>query len=113
MVRWARQTPRRAGPCRGCVAGSGAESVLMPHTPETKVSAGQPNIQDVFLNFARRERLSVAIQLMSGESLEGRIKNFDPFAVIVEVAGADHMLFKHAIASIKAPRAVANYFSHN
>ena len=85
----------------------------MPHTPETKVSSGQPNIQDVFLNYARRERLAVAIQLMSGESLEGRIKNFDRFAVIVEVGGADHMLFKHAIASIRAPRAVANYFTHN
>ena len=83
----------------------------MPHTPETKVSAGQPNIQDVFLNFARRERLSVAIQLMSGESLEGRIKNFDRFAVIVEHDGADHMVFKHAIATIKSPRAMSNYYS--
>jgi sRNA-binding regulator protein Hfq len=33
--------------------------------------------------------------------------------VIVEVSGADHMLFKHAIASIRTPRAVANYFTHN
>jgi host factor-I protein len=84
----------------------------MAHTPEAKVSPGQPNIQDVFLNFARRERLAVTIQLMTGEKLEGRIKNFDRFAVIVELAGADHMLFKHAIASIKTPRPVANYFSH-
>jgi host factor-I protein len=85
----------------------------MPHTPEPKVASGQPNIQDVFLNFARRERLSVTIQLMSGDSLEGRIKNFDRFAVIVEVGGADHMLFKHAIATIRSPRAVANYFTHS
>ena len=49
---------------------------------------------------------------MNGETLEGRIKNFDRFAVIVELSGADHMLFKHAIASIKTPRPVANYFSH-
>ena len=85
----------------------------MPHTSEPKVAPGQPNIQDVFLNFARRERLSVTIQLMSGDSLEGRIKNFDRFAVIVEVGGADHMLFKHAIATIRSPRAVANYFTHS
>jgi host factor-I protein len=84
----------------------------MPHTPETKVSSSQPNIQDVFLNYARRERVTVTIQLMTGESLEGRIKNFDRFAVIVEVAGADQMLFKHAIASIKTPRPVGNYFTH-
>ena len=29
----------------------------MPHRPETKSARGQPNIQDVFLNYARRERL--------------------------------------------------------
>ena len=85
----------------------------MPHTPDTKVSPGQPNIQDVFLNYARREKLTVVIQLLDGQAVEGRIKNFDRFAVIVEVGGADHMLFKHAIASIRAPRAVANYFTHN
>ena len=84
----------------------------MPNTPETKASTGQPNIQDVFLNHARRERLTVTIQLITGEKLEGRIKNFDRFAVIVELSGADHMLFKHAIASIRTPRPVANYFSH-
>ncbi len=84
----------------------------MPHTPETKVSSSQPNIQDAFLNYARRERVTVTIQLMTGESLEGRIKNFDRFAVIVEVAGADQMLFKHAIASIRTPRPVGNYFTH-
>ena len=84
----------------------------MPPTPESKVASGQPNIQDVFLNYARRERLIVSIQLMNGETIEGRIKNFDRFAVIVELSGADHMLFKHAIASIKTPRPVANYFSH-
>ena len=84
----------------------------MPHTPEPKVSSSQPNIQDVFLNYARRERVTGTIQLMTGEALEGRIKNFDRFAVIVEVAGADQMLFKHAIASIKTPRPVGNYFTH-
>ena len=84
----------------------------MPHTPEPKVSSSQPNIQDVFLNYAGRERVTVTIQLLTGESLEGRIKNFDRFAVIVEVAGADQMLFKHAIASIKTPRPVGNYFTH-
>ena len=84
----------------------------MTQVTEPRPSSAQPNIQDVFLNYARRERLIVSIQLMNGETLEGRIKNFDRFAVIVELSGADHMLFKHAIASIKTPRPVANYFSH-
>ena len=71
-----------------------------------------PNIQDVFLNYVRREKLTVTIRMMDGSELDGRIKNFDRFAVIVEHRGADHMIFKHAIAGIKTPKAVSNYFSH-
>ncbi len=36
--------------------------------------------------------------------LEGRIKNFDRFAVIVEHNGADQMVLKHAIATIRTSR---------
>ena len=71
----------------------------------------QPNIQDVFLNFARREKLPVQIRLMDGSDFEGRVKNFDRFAVIIEHSGSDHMIFKHAIASIRSPRPISNYFS--
>src|SRR5512143_2305484 len=85
---------------------------LMPLT-ESKSPPVQPNIQDVFLNYARRERLTVRIRLMDGSDFEGRIKNFDRFAVIVEQDGADHMIFKHAIATIRTPRAISNYFSHH
>lgn len=77
----------------------------------TRVPVSQPNIQDVFLNYARRERLPVTIHLLDGNNFEGRIKNFDRFALIVEHNGADHMIFKHAIASIRSPRAIGNYYS--
>ena len=83
----------------------------MAHTPDSKTAPVQPNIQDAFLNFARRERLAVKIHMMDGRDMEGRIKNFDRFAVIVEQDGADHMIFKHAIAVIRAPRSATNYFS--
>jgi host factor-I protein len=83
----------------------------MPHTTEAKPHAAQPNIQDAFLNFARRERLVVTIRLMDGQEIEGRIRNFDRFALIVDQAGTDQMLFKHAIASIRSPRSAGNYLS--
>ena len=83
----------------------------MPQTRESRPPSSQPNIQDVFLNFARREKLPVQIRLMDGSDFEGRVKNFDRFAVIVEHTGADHMIFKHAIASIRSPRPISNYFS--
>jgi host factor-I protein len=82
-----------------------------PHTPDTRTHAAQPNIQDSFLNFARRERLVVTIRLMDGQEIEGRIRNFDRFALIVEQNGTDQMLFKHAIAIIKSPRSASNYYS--
>jgi host factor-I protein len=77
----------------------------MSHTTtDLRAHAAQPNIQDAFLNIARRERLLVTIRLMDGQELEGRIRNFDRFALIIEQNGTDQMLFKHAIASIRSPR---------
>jgi host factor-I protein len=83
----------------------------MAQVSEPRSSPAQSNIQDVFLNFARRDRLTVVIHLMDGRNLEGRIKNFDKFALIVEVASHDQLIFKHAIATIETPRSVSNYFS--
>jgi len=82
----------------------------MAPTSETK--SVQPNIQDVFLNYVRREKLTVVVQMMDGSQMEGRIKNFDRFALVIDHGGADHMIFKHAIAAIKTPKPVTNYFSH-
>ena len=74
-------------------------------------SSAQPNIQDVFLNYARRERLNVTVHLMDGRHFDARIKNFDKFALIVDVDGTDHLVFKHAIATIATGRSVANYLA--
>ena len=82
----------------------------MPPPSESKPA--QPNIQDVFLNYVRREKLIVTIRMMDGTDLEGRIKNFDRFALILDHGGTDHLIFKHAIAAIRTPKAVSNYFSH-
>jgi host factor-I protein len=84
----------------------------MPPSSESKVAPTAPNIQDAFLNHARRDRAPVRFRLLDGSEFEGRIKNFDRFAVIVEREGADQMIFKHAIATITATRATNSYFSH-
>ena len=84
----------------------------MSPAPDAKTTHAQPNIQDVFLNYVRREKLTVTIRMMDGSELEGRIKNFDRFALVLDQSGTDHMIFKHAIAAIKTPKSVSNYFSH-
>jgi host factor-I protein len=79
--------------------------------PREARAQGSPNIQDVFLNYARREKLIVVIQLLDGQSVEGRIKNFDRFALVVDHAGVDHLVFKHAIATIRSPRSIGSYYA--
>jgi len=74
-------------------------------------SSAQPNIQDVFLNLARRDRIAVVLQLMDGRRLDAVIKSFDRFAVIAEIDGADHLIFKHAIATIETSRTLTTYAS--
>ena len=57
------------------------------------------NIQDQYLNQSRKERVKVIVQLMSGEKMEGHIKSFDNFSVLMEVHG-DILIYKHAICCI-------------
>ena len=58
------------------------------------------NIQDAFLNTARRERSTVTIYLMHGAKLMGRIKSFDKFSVLLESSSQEQLIFKHAISTI-------------
>lgn len=83
----------------------------MAQATESRSSSAPTNIQDVFLNFARRDRLMVTIRLLDGRELQGRIKNFDRFAMVIEVNATDQMVFKHAIATIATDRSVANYLT--
>lgn len=62
------------------------------------------NIQDAFLNTARRERYSIMIHLMHGATLTGRIKSFDKFSVLLDVGGQDFLIFKHAISTVSQER---------
>ena len=83
----------------------------MAQVTEPRTAPAQPNIQDVFLNYARRERLTVSVHLIDGRQFNARIKNFDRFAVVVDVNGAEYLVFKHATATIATERSVANCFS--
>jgi host factor-I protein len=57
------------------------------------------NIQDQYLNQARKERVRVAVIMMSGARLEGLIKSFDNFSVLLD-SGGDMLIYKHSIATI-------------
>jgi host factor-I protein len=70
------------------------------------------NIQDSFLNTARKERLSITIYLLSGVKLTGRIRSFDKYSVVLEANGQEQLIFKHAISTIVMGR-TAQHGAHS
>jgi host factor-I protein len=66
------------------------------------------NIQDSFLNTARKERLNITIYLLSGVKLTGRIRSFDKYSVVLEANGQEQLIFKHAISTVVIGRTVAH-----
>ncbi|MEO8127875.1 MAG: RNA chaperone Hfq [Bryobacteraceae bacterium] len=64
----------------------------------------QQNIQEAFLNNARKDKMFLTIYLMSGVKLSGRIKSFDKYSVILEASNQEQLIFKHAISTVVVSR---------
>lgn len=58
------------------------------------------NLQNVFLNTARKEKTEVIVFLVNGFQIKGRVISFDGFTVLVESAGKQNLIYKHAISTI-------------
>lgn len=65
------------------------------------------NLQDVFLNTARREKMPVIIYLISGYQLRGVVKGFDQFTVLLDCAGVQNMVYKHAISTMSPTKHIS------
>ncbi len=57
------------------------------------------NIQNTFLNLARKENIPVTIFLTNGFQLRGQIRGFDNYVIIIESEGRQQMVYKHAIST--------------
>ncbi len=62
------------------------------------------NIQEAFLNNARKDKTFLTIYLMSGVKLSGRIKSFDKYSVVLEANQQEQLIFKHAISTVVVSR---------
>src|SRR5208282_1776878 len=58
------------------------------------------NIQDSFLNNARKDKVVLTIYLMSGVKLSGRIKSFDKYSLVLETNNQEQLIFKHAVSTV-------------
>ena len=67
------------------------------------------NIQDSFLNNARKDKVILTIYLMSGVKLSGRIKSFDKYSLVLETNNQEQLIFKHAISTVVTQKAAHFY----
>jgi host factor-I protein len=71
------------------------------------------NIQDSFLNNARKDKVVLTIYLMSGVKLSGRIKSFDKYSLVLESNNQEQLIFKHAISTVVTQRSAHSYAANS
>jgi len=64
------------------------------------MSKSPVNLQDTFLNQARKEKIPATIFLVNGYQLKGSIKSFDNFTILLEVDGKQQLIYKHAVSTV-------------
>ena len=63
------------------------------------------NLQDVFLNQCRKDRIMVTIILTNGFQFKGMVRGFDSYVAICD--GKQQLVYKHAISTIIPARPVS------
>jgi host factor-I protein len=91
-------------PAASVLAGGFGHKTMDAKSPASPSGASSQNLQDTFLNHVRRERSLVAIYLVSGVKLTGRIRGFDKYSVVLEAGQQEQLIFKHAISTISVMR---------
>ena len=59
-----------------------------------------PNLQDVFLNNIRKNKVPVTVFLVNGVKLQGVITWFDNFSFLLRRDGLAQLVYKHAISTV-------------
>ncbi len=63
------------------------------------------NLQDIYLNYLRKEKIPVTVYLINGTRLKGTIKGFDNFVIILK-QDVQQLIYKHAVSTISPGREV-------
>ncbi|MBP3922276.1 MAG: RNA chaperone Hfq [Ruminiclostridium sp.] len=69
--------------------------------------AKELNLQDVFLNQARKEKIPVTIYITNGFQFKGMVRGFDNYTVILDTEGKQNLIYKHAISTISPMRSIS------
>jgi len=78
-----------------------SETAAPAPAPASVPSSARPvNLQDVFLNQLRREKMPVTMFLVKGVKLQGIVTWFDNFSILLRREGQSQLVYKHAISTI-------------
>ena len=66
----------------------------------------EQNLQDTFLNQARKTGMPLTMFLMNGFQIRGICTGFDSFTVVVNTEGRQQLIYKHAISTIVPLKAI-------
>ena len=69
--------------------------------------AKELNLQDVFLNQSRKDRIPVTIYITNGFQFKGIVKGFDNYTVILDTDGKQNLIYKHASSTITPLRPIS------
>ena len=68
------------------------------------------NLQDMFLNQVRKENIPVTVYLSGGVQVNGLVRGFDAFTVLIESPGRPtQLVYKHAMSSIVPSKELPAY----
>jgi host factor-I protein len=72
----------------------------------------QLNLQDTFLNQARKENIGVTIYLVNSIKLQGHVRGFDAFTILLDTPGKPpQLVYKHSVTSIVPMRPIQHLFA--
>ena len=58
------------------------------------------HLQDAFLNRVRKDRVPVTVYLVNGVKLQGAIRAFDNFCLLLARDGRSQLVYKHAVSTV-------------
>ncbi|MBT4353689.1 MAG: RNA chaperone Hfq [Rhodospirillaceae bacterium] len=58
------------------------------------------NVQEVFLNAIRKEKMAVTVFLINGVKLQGIVTWFDNFSLLLKREAHVQLVYKHAVSTI-------------
>lgn len=63
-------------------------------------------LQDIILNYVRREKIKVDVTVSSGEIIHGYIHGFDDKTLILNVGATQQLLYKANVISVTSPKII-------